>query len=208
MKKNSTIQIVLHTLGSLIIILGYLILIPVLVALLYSERNTMHCFLIPAASCLLVGFVLSKIFRQGKVYFIQSLLICGTAWIVLSLFACLPFYMYEQANTSFINAYFETVSGFTTTGITIFTNIESLPKSILFWRSLIQWLGGLGIITLFLAVTFKSHNIYFNLFSAESHKINTARPTPNIFKTITILWSIYGLFTLLEIIILGEPFAL
>jgi trk system potassium uptake protein TrkH len=77
-----------------------------------------------------------------------------------------------------------------------------MAKSVLFWRSLIQWLGGLGILTLFLAVTFRSNGAYYQLFSAESHKIDSSRPTPSIYKTVLILWSLYGAFTVLEFVIL------
>jgi trk system potassium uptake protein TrkH len=122
------------------------------------------------------------------------------AWIVLSVFASIPFWL--ATHMSFLEAYFETVSGFTTTGITLFTNIEPLQKSILFWRGFIQWLGGLGILTLFLAMTFSSDNTYFRLFSAESHKIESSRPSPSIYKTVIILWGIYGMFTLLEVLVL------
>ncbi|MCK5611888.1 TrkH family potassium uptake protein, partial [Candidatus Pacearchaeota archaeon] len=100
------------------------------------------------------------------------------AWLILSLFGCIPFYL--GAKLSFLDAYFETVSGFTTTGMTVFTNIEMLPRSIIFWRSFIQWFGGLGILTFFLAITFGSNSAYFQLFSAESHKIDSPRPTPSI----------------------------
>ena len=79
---------------------------------------------------------------------------------------------------------------------------SAAEPGLLFWRSLIQWLGGLGILTLFLAITFKSNNAYFQLFSAEAHKIDSARPTPNIYRTAAILWLMYGGFTILEMIIL------
>jgi trk/ktr system potassium uptake protein len=140
------------------------------------------------------------VFKMGRLFYKQSLLVCGLAWFVLCLFAAMPFTL--GAGMSYLNAYFESVSGFTTTGITVITSIEVLPKSILFWRSLIQWLGGLGILTLFLAVTFRSNGAYFQLFSAEAHKIDSARPTPNIYRTAAVLWSIYAGFTFLEAIIL------
>ncbi len=120
--------------------------------------------------------------------------------MVLALFGALPFIFSGAAG--FTDAYFETVSGLTTTGITIFTDIESLSTGILFWRSLIQWIGGLGILTLFLAVTFRTSATSFQLFSAESHKIDGARPTPSIFKTAVILWGLYIGFTVVELILL------
>ncbi|MBT3272358.1 MAG: TrkH family potassium uptake protein, partial [Spirochaetales bacterium] len=153
-----------------------------------------------AGACLTTGFLLQRLFTMGRLFYRQSLLVCGVAWFILCLFAALPFSI--GAGMSYLDAYFESVSGFTTTGITVITAIEGLPKSILFWRSLIQWLGGLGILTLFLAITFRSNGAYFQLFSAEAHKIDSARPTPNIYRTAAMLWSIYAGFTLLEAIIL------
>lgn len=198
--KQTNLFTILHTLGQLIIVQGFLLLIPLITIFIFKESGLFFIFLLPSIFCFFSGFILFKIFKPGNIYFLQSLLICGVSWIVLCFMACLPFYL--EGSLSFIDAYFETVSGFTTTGITVIKNIEVFPKSLLFWRSFIQWLGGLGILTLFLAVTFKSNNAYFHLFFAESHKISSTRPTPNIKKTIIILWLIYLSFTLLEAIVL------
>jgi len=179
---------------------GIFFIIPITFAFFSGESNQIKYFLIPSFLSIIFGYLFIKIFREGKIYFIESLLICGVSWIILAVFAGLPFTL--STGKSFIDGYFEAISGLTTTGITIFTNIETLSKSIILWRSMIQWFGGLGILTLFLAITFKSNNAYFRLFSAESHKIDSARPTPSIFKTVVILWSIYVLFTITEAILL------
>jgi trk system potassium uptake protein len=200
MKRTSSISTVFNTLGSLLMIMGLLLLLPVFMILYYREYSFVSPFLISAAGSFLCGFLFTKIFKRGTVYFLQSILVCGIAWFVLCVFACLPFYL--SGFLSFLDSYFETVSGFTTTGITVITEIEVLPRCILFWRSFIQWVGGLGILTLFLAVTYKSNNAYFQLFSAESHKIESARPTPSITKTVIILWGVYAAFTLIEGVIL------
>ena len=196
----STVQTVLNTMGSLLIIEGVLLLIPLILVAVYREQGTARAFLYSALACFGAGFLSRAVFRRGTIYYRQSLLICGSAWIFLSIFACLPFLL--TTDKGFVDCYFETVSGFTTTGITVFTNIPAMAKSVLFWRSLIQWLGGLGILTLFLAVTFRSNGAYYQLFSAESHKIDSSRPTPSIYKTVLILWSLYGAFTVLEFVIL------
>ena len=198
--KTETVQTVLNVCGSLLQIMGLLLLIPLIPALIFREFNMLTTFLLSAGSCFAVGFLFQRIFKMGRLFYKQSLLVCGVAWFVLCLFAAMPFSL--GAGMSYLDAYFEAVSGFTTTGITVITAIEGLPKSILLWRSLIQWLGGLGILTLFLAITFKSNGAYFQLFSAEAHKIDSARPTPNIYRTAAILWSVYGGFTILEMIIL------
>jgi len=124
------------------------------------------------------------------------MLMCATSWIAISLIGGIPFCI--GLGKSFIDGFFEAVSGFTTTGITVFTGLDAMPLSIIFWRSLIQWLGGLGILTFFLFVTFNSEGEVWQLFAAEGHKINASRPFPNVFKTVKILWLIYGFFTLLE----------
>ncbi len=200
MKRSYTFHTIFHLLGPLILIQGFLLLTPLIFALIYNEYAQIKAFVIPSLLCFAVGYFLWKFFKPGVVYYIQSILICGMAWIILSLFGCIPFYI--GAGSSFLNSYFETVSGFTTTGITIFTDIEILPRSILFWRSFIQWLGGLGILTFFLAISFRSNQSYFQLFAAESHKIEISRPTPSIFKTVIILWSLYILLTFCEIVAL------
>ena len=197
-KKYRTFSTVFHNLGKLLILEGIFFLIPMFYALIMDEK--VSYFIIPLSLRLIFGILFIFLFKENNIYFIESLLICGVSWIFLAIFAGLPFSM--AGGKSFIDGYFEAVSGLTTTGITIFTNIEALPKAVILWRSMIQWFGGLGILTLFLAITFKSNNAYFRLFSAESHKIDSARPTPSIYKTVIILWSIYGLFTAIEIVLL------
>lgn len=199
-RKSSTLGSVLHVLGQLVFVEGALLLIPFLLGSILGELECARVFLLPALISFGAGFMLYKVFRAGPIGFIQSLLICGLGWIVLSFFGALPFWMGSEI--SYFDAYYETMNGLTTTGFTIYTDIEILPKGLLFWRSFLQWLGGLGILTLFLAVTFKSNNAYFQLFSAESHKVEATRPTPSIFKTVLILWGLYVSFTCVEIILL------
>lgn len=200
MARTDTVRTVFHLLGVLLIIFCPLMLIPLVPVFIYREFALIKVFFIPSMISLAIGLLLRRFVRPGTARYLQSLLVCGMAWVVLSVFASIPFWL--GAHMSFLDAYFETVSGFTTTGITLFTNIESLQKSILFWRGFIQWLGGLGILTLFLAMTFSSDNTYFRLFAAESHKIEASRPSPSIYKTVVILWGIYGVFTLFEVLVL------
>lgn len=201
MKLSQTVQTVFHLLGSLIIIQGFLLLVPLLCIVYFHEYALVKSFILPSLLCFAVGIFFKKFFSEGNVYYLQSILICGISWLMLSLFGCLPFYI--GVGSTFLDSFFETVSGFTTTGITVFTDIEILPRSIIFWRSFIQWLGGLGILTFFLAISFRSNQTYFQLFSAESHKIDVSRPTPSIFKTVIILWSLYIFFTCTEFVALN-----
>jgi len=157
-------------------------------------------FLVISSFSFIIGVFLRLVFKVDSIGNKESLLICGLAWIFVGIFAALPFYF--TTNVSFLDAYFETISGLTTTGITIYTHIGVMSKTVIFWRSLIQWIGGLGILTLFIAITYVSNSSYFILFSAESHKIDSPRPTPNIKKTVIILWGIYLGLTLIEVVVL------
>ncbi|WP_408954895.1 TrkH family potassium uptake protein [Natroniella sp. ANB-PHB2] len=193
------VKTVINLLGSLLLVLACVLLIPIIVSIIYQEKLK-SVFLIPALLSCFMGLFGKLTASKQKMSLTTGMIVCGLGWIVVSLIGALPFYL--ALDYSFLDAFFESVSGFTTTGITVFTGLESLPRSILFWRSLIQWLGGLGILTFFLFVTFKGQGGLFKLFTAESHKINQSRPTPNIFKTIRILWLIYAGFTVLEMVIL------
>ena len=102
-------------------------------------------------------------------------------------------------HSTYLDGYFEAMSGFTTTGITMYTGLDHMPKSILFWRALTQWVGGLGILTMFLAVSTRVEGSH-QLFGAEGHKIEVDRPVPGSVNTIHILLGIYGLFTILIIL--------
>jgi trk system potassium uptake protein len=196
-KKSHTFQTVFNILGPLLYIQGFLLLLPLIPVFIYHEYAQVTSFVIPSLLCLVSGLLLQKYTVYGQIDMIQSMLVCGMAWIVLSLLGCLPFYM--GTDFTYLDSFFEAVSGFTTTGITLYTNIEILPKSILFWRGFIQWLGGLGILTFFLAVMNRSTNKYFNLFSAETHKIHASLPVPSVSRTVLILWGIYTFFTLSEV---------
>ena len=121
------------------------------------------------------------------------MLMCGVSWLFVSALGALPFVL--SIGSNYLNAYFEAMSGFTTTGITVYSGLDELPRSILFWRSLTQWLGGIGILSFFLAITFRVSGAH-HVFGAESHKISSRRPVPGLFNTLKILWGVYGLFTL------------
>ncbi|MFW6266043.1 MAG: TrkH family potassium uptake protein [Halanaerobiales bacterium] len=201
--KNQHLSSVLIVIGYLLTVLGLILIIPLLMALMRNEGRIIYlAFIIPAVSSLTLGFVIEMIFRKKtlNLNIVSSMIVVTFAWLAASLVGSIPFII--GLNVSIIDAVFEAVSGFTTTGITVFEGLDAFPKSIILWRSMMQWLGGLGILTFFLLITFRSEGNLWQLFSAESHKINISRPVPNIYKTIKIFWGIYLLFTLLEIILL------
>jgi trk system potassium uptake protein TrkH len=196
-----TFSTVFHFLGSLLFLLGCLLLLPVIIVILDGEilqgTGTLLAFFIASATAIALGLVCKWVFPAGALGEVQAMLICALGWIVCSAIGAIPFVIAIKA--SYLDGFFETMSGFTTTGITMFTGLENLPKSILFWRSFTQWLGGLGILTFFLAVTFGRKGAY-RLFGAESHKIGMARPVPGLAHTLRILWTIYGGYTLLILV--------
>lgn len=198
-----TLNVVFSFLGSLLIVLGFISLIPLVIVLIYGEinsgSNTMFAFTFSALVSLVIGWLLKRIFKSGVLNPVQAIFICSLGWIIVSAVGAIPFVI--SINASYLDAYFETMSGFTTTGITMFTGLDSMPRSIIFWRALIQWVGGLGILTFFLAVVSQAGGTH-KLFGAESHKIDSTRPVPGMVNTVKILWGIYILFTVVIILAL------
>lgn len=131
----------------------------------------------------------------------DGLSIVGLSWISISLIGALPFY-FSGVIPSYPDAFFETVSGFTTTGATVLTRIEGLPPGILFWRSLTHWLGGMGIIVLSVALLPAIGRGAYRLYSAEAPGPSAERLRPTVKETAITLWSVYFLLSLLETLLL------
>ncbi len=196
---------ILHFIGHLLEVLGVVLLLPLAVVVVYAGRGgeawaEARAFAVPATASVLTGFVLRRIFRSETVDTISSMLLCVVGWLVCSAFGALPFVM--MLRCSYLDACFEAVSGFTTTGFTVFTGLDDMPHSILFWRNLMQWLGGLGILSFFLIVTFRASSAH-HIFGAESSKISATRPAPGLFNTLKIIWGIYVGFTIAAVVILA-----
>ncbi len=130
----------------------------------------------------------------------ESMIITALAWVVVSLASTIPIFII--LDYSFVDALFEATSGITASGLTIFTGLDEMPPAVLFWRSFMQWIGGIGILTFFLAVSFRGGSTAATLFSAEGHKIHSSRPVPGIFNTVKIIWTIYGGMTIAAFILL------
>jgi trk system potassium uptake protein TrkH len=189
--------------SSLLFILSVLLLIPLLVAWIYKEPILVYkSFIYVSAFSFTLAFIFRRLTYAYKVHIdlTTAMILCTVSWVLVSAIGALPFMI--GLDKSFIDAMFEAVSGFTTTGITVFEQLDDMSHALIFWRSFIQWLGGLGILTFFLFVTTKSEGDSWQLFSAEGHKINAARPVPNVYRTIKYFWAIYSVYTLLEILML------
>ncbi|RCW61112.1 MULTISPECIES: TrkH family potassium uptake protein [Halanaerobium] len=203
MLKSTKYNTILYFLSILAFIMAFIIVIPLILAFIYQDGNNIYqAFYYTIIISLITGTILKLPTDPENIYIdlTTAMLLCATGWIIVSLLGALPFMI--GIEKSFIDSFFEAVSGFTTTGITVFTGLDLMPKSIIFWRSLMQLLGGLGILTFFLLISTRAQGETWQLFSAESHKINVSRPVPNIFKTVKILWMIYLGFMFLESIIL------
>lgn len=193
---------ILNYLGALLAVLGLVMLLPLIPYWIYDDYTMHHVdaatFVLPAATCIFCGIIVWKKTDLRIPSLHGAMIITALGWILCGMAGALPFIL--GLDKGFVDAFFESVSGFTTTGITVFEGLDSMPKSILFWRSLTQWMGGLGILTFFLAVSFRGGSAAAALFSAESHKINVSRPVPGIFNTLKILWAIYSFFTIVSLI--------
>jgi len=180
--------------------------------LLFDVRFT--GFFITILSSFLFGTLLISIRRgnPGGNLVREGFAIVTFGWIILTLFSCIPLFLYLLASSQssgimhvircFTDAFFEIMSGFTTTGATITTDIEVLPKGILFWRSMTHWLGGMGIVTLALAIFPAFGVTAYQMFRGEVPGPSTERLKPRLAQTAVILWGVYALLTFAEAFLL------
>jgi len=192
MKNLST---VLHYLGIVLIAFAFLQALPLIISVMYLEtvQFPFRIYVIPAAVSAALGVGLVSLFRARPLAGGTAMATAALGWFTLSLIGAVPYWL--ALKITYLDAFFETVSGFTTTGATLFVGLDGLPHSILFWRALTQWIGGLGIFTLFLLVALRS-GLPHSLYLAESHKAVSKRLAPGLFSSLRILWAIYGGLTL------------
>ena len=191
---------ILHILGALLMFLGIAMLAPLPFSFYYGSGDH-FAFIYSAAGAILAGFLLRRFARlDGDLRHREAFVIVSLTWISFSCVGAVP-YMVTGAIPSFTNAFFETASGFTTTGASILANIEELPKGVLFWRALTHWIGGMGIIVMSLAVLPFLGVGGMQLYKAEL--LSAAdRLTPRVTQTAKILWGVYAGMTALETVLL------
>ena len=148
MNSNKT---VFFAIGVLLVILGAFMLIPFFVQFIYDEKN--NTFLSSASVTAFIGIllVLTNLEEDKKLNLQQAFLLTTLSWLSIAIFGCIPFFL-SELNLSFVDAFFESMSGITTTGSTIIMNLEDAPKSILIWRAILQWLGGVGVIVMAITI--------------------------------------------------------
>ncbi|MBQ6151175.1 MAG: TrkH family potassium uptake protein [Mogibacterium sp.] len=195
-------KVVLHTVGQILLIEAGLLIIPVIVGLIYHEHASVRAFLITAVLTAAAGGLLSLV-RPGKssIYAREGFAITGLSWIVLSFFGCLPFVISRQI-PGFIDAFFETVSGFTTTGSSILTDIESLDNAMLFWRSFTHWIGGMGILVFSMIIVPLGGKRSMYILRAEAPGPSSAKLVPKMRDTAAILYGIYFAMSALLLVLL------
>ncbi len=195
-------RMIFNTTAKVLITLGLLLFLPFIVALCYQENSALY-ILISSAIALVVGFVMMKLSmpKTNVIYAREGFIIVTFAWLALSVVGCLPFYLSGEI-PSFIDAFFETVSGFTTTGASILTNVEDMSRCLLFWRSFTHWIGGMGIIVFIIAINKKITERSIHVLRAEMPGPTVDKLVPRAKDTSVILYLIYTALTLLEIILL------
>lgn len=194
-------KMILKTLGNILIFEGILLVLPFLVAIIYGE-NTVLYFLLTIGISILLGYFLSNIKTDNNhIYAKEGFIIVALGWIVVSLIGALPFYFSGEI-PNFVDAFFETVSGFTTTGSTILNNIEGLSKGMLFWRCFTHWIGGMGVLVFVLAFLPQSEGQHMFLMKAEVPGPVVGKLVSKVKVTARILYAIYATMTLIEVIFL------
>ena len=195
-------KVVIHTVGQILLIEAGLLIIPVIVGLIYHEHASVRAFLITAVVTAAAGALLRLIKpRKSSIYAREGFAITGISWIALSLFGCLPFVISRQI-PGFIDAFFETVSGFTTTGSSILTDIESLDNAMLFWRSFTHWIGGMGILVFSMIIIPLGGKRSMYILRAEAPGPSSAKLVPKMRDTAAILYGIYFAMSAMLLVLL------
>lgn len=194
---------ILYIEGVLVLCFGLTMVLP-LIAGAYYQDGCIRALLIAMGVTIGTGLCLYTFFRKEQVKHItqrEGMAIVAVGWTAVGLFGALPFF-FHSGSWTFVDALFESVSGFTTTGASILSDIEALPKGLLFWRSFIQWLGGMGIIVLSIAIL-----PFLGVGGMQLYKAEVPSPVPDKLKprirdTAVILWKVYAVLTAAQVICL------
>lgn len=186
-----------RVLGLMLMVFSTSMLVPIIFATIYQE-NTLPMFFLAFTITMIVGFLswLPARDMKGEIRIRDGFIITVLFWLVLSTFGALPFALSQETNLSFIDALFESISGLTTTGATVFTNLEDLPKSILYYRQQLQWLGGIGIVVIAVSILPMIGVGGMQIYKAETPgPIKDTKLTPRIAETANALFKIYVFLT-------------
>lgn len=194
-------SIIRYILGQVLRLEGLFLFLPCMVSVIYWEASGL-AFLSSALLCILLGTLMTvKKPTTHTFYLKEGCITTALSWIVLSIFGALPFYISGEI-PSFTDALFETVSGFTTTGASILSDVEALSHCSLFWRSFTHWIGGMGVLVFLLAIVPLSGGSNINLMRAESPGPSVGKLVPKMKLTARILYGIYFVMTVIMIFLL------
>lgn len=195
-------KMIVYTLGRMLMLEGALLLLPTLTGFIYKEKSVALVFLGVAVLTALVGYACSyQRPKKMKIYAKEGFVIVALAWTVLSLFGALPFYFSGEI-PSYIDAFFEIVSGFTTTGSSVLTDVESLSHASLFWRSFSHWIGGMGVLVFVVAILPEANGSSLHILRAEMPGPIVGKLVSKLKVTAQILYKIYLVMTIIQIVLL------
>lgn len=194
---------ILYTIGQVIMVEAVFLALPLLVAVIYGEQKGVLAFLIPAVGALVLGGLLT-LFGKKASFELRSgdgMLIVSGAWLGMSLIGAIPFVIAIDS-CSYVDAFFETVSGFTTTGASVLPAVDILPKCILFWRSFTHWIGGMGVLVFVLSIAERSFGKSIHILRAEMAGPDVDKVAPTARATTKLLYHLYIALTVAEIVAL------
>lgn len=191
-------RVINRLIGAFLQVFGALLLLPAVVGLYYDESLIyLFGYVVAAGTSIVLGTGLRYFGSSDSPTVSEALLSTVMGWVLAVILGSIPFL--ARGNFTLYSAIFESAAGLTTTGISLVANPSSLSESLLFWRSFMQWIGGLGILTFFIAVIRESGGASRRLFSAEAHKTDSGSIRPSLLKSIGSLWKVYGFMTSLII---------
>ena len=194
-------RMIKHTLGYILLFEAAFMSVPLLTALVYGERNGLYFLLTMGILGVVGGLLLGRKPVKTALYAKEGFVIVSLSWILLSLFGCLPFFLSREI-PSFADALFETVSGFTTTGASVLSDVEALSHCMLIWRSFTHWVGGMGVLVFVMVFVPLSGGRNVHIMRAESPGPSVSKLVPRVRTTALLLYSIYILFSLLQFLLL------
>ena len=213
--QRHDLHILCNVVGSLLIVAGFVGLVPIAVCFAFGETFAIPAFLLGSVVSLFLGLALYLPFSEEReIRLKHGMIAAAVSWLVIPLIGGIPFAVMGEllppnsglvSNMTFLEGYFESMSGWTTTGLTMVINEELLPRCIQFWRSLTQWVGGLGVVVFVLVILVKSGSGAYSLYAGEGR---TDRLEPRIVSTARQILKIYAVYTLLAILVfytLGMP---
>jgi trk system potassium uptake protein TrkH len=194
-------SMIIYTLGYILDFEAAFLLLPGIVGLIFRESQAKYFFLCALIAAVLGSAMIVRKPKKEKIHAKEGFVVVALGWIVMSLVGALPF-LISGCIPSFTDAVFETASGFTTTGASILPQVEALPKCMLFWRSFTHWIGGMGVLVFILAILPTAGADQMHLMRAESPGPSVDKLVPKLRETAKILYVIYFIMTIIEIILL------